>query len=297
MNIEAIEDPVIRFVAFIEERENIRIRRSSGKPWPWTQNEILQSYRFTNVHREDDAVSRHYQKTIRYRYGEDPLVFPGTVLYRWFNRISTCDAIFNEPMLNNISVFEEYMMNHPNIRLLEDAVHRVQRPYVTGSFIINGKPGFPKETGVLMYFEEWIQKPWREMWFQWLENPPLLEEMYNLILSDGLGSFMRGQIIADLKYLPFMKNVDDWWTWAAPGPGSMRGLNIVRNLAASNPWRKGEWLVELNRLSDEVTPMLEEIHIGKLHNQDLQNCLCEFSKFTKTARGTGRPRQTFKHRG
>jgi 5-hmdU DNA kinase, helical domain len=120
--------------------------------------------------------------------------------------------------------------------------------------------------------------------------------MYDWVNSDGLGSFMCGQIVADLKYLPFMKQVDDWWTWATPGPGSSRGLNIVLGRAINDPWKKGEWLIELQKLGDSVTPWLEEVGIEKLHNQDLQNCLCEFSKFTKVARGIGRPRQVFRHR-
>lgn len=296
MQIEAIENPGERFIAFIEEREAIRQRRESGKPWPWTQNEILQAYRFTNIHREDDKVSRHYQKTVRDHYRQDqPIIFAATVLYRWFNRMTTCDALFNEPSLANQSAFEEYM-DTLNIRILENAVHKCDAPYVTGSFIINGKPGFPKEIGVLLYFEEWMQKPWAQVWNDWVKEPPMLVEMYNWLMSDGLGTFMRGQIVADLKYLPFMRNVPDWWTWAAPGPGSMRGLNIVWDRNPNTRWQKGEWLEALQELSDRVTPVLESVGIGKLHNQDLQNCLCEFSKFTKASRGTGRPRQTFKSR-
>jgi hypothetical protein len=60
-------------------------------------------------------------------------------------------------------------------------------------------------------------------------------------------------------------------------------------------WRHREWLQELQRLSKWVTPELEKAGIEKLHNQDLQNCLCEFSKFSKVAAGTGRPRQVFRH--
>lgn len=295
MQIEAIEDPVERLVAYINERENIRVRRASGSPWPWTHNDILQAYRFTNVHREDDTVSRHYQKTIRNRYMEESIVLPGTVLYRWFNRVSTCDALFNEPDLSNTTAFEDYILNG-NLSILEYQIDKVPPPHVTGSFIINGMAGYPKAKGVLMYFQDWIQKPWRDQWHDWLRTRPSLEQIYDWLYSEGLGTFMRGQIVADLKYLPFLQKASDWWTWAAPGPGSMRGLNVVLNRAMNNPWRKGEWLQELNNLNELITPKLDEIGITKLHNQDLQNCLCEFSKFTKAARGTGRPRQIFRSR-
>src|SRR6516225_2945043 len=87
MKIAEINNPIERFVAFIAEREAIRIRRFvMKKEWPWTEDEILQEYRFTNVHREDDAVSQHYQKTIRNRYNDASVILPATVIYRWFNR-------------------------------------------------------------------------------------------------------------------------------------------------------------------------------------------------------------------
>ena len=107
---------------------------------------------------------------------------------------------------------------------------------------------------------------------------------------------MKGQIIADLKYLPFMKNVPDWWIWATPGPGSLKGLNIVYGRPMMTPWHKGEWLISLQALSDLVTPLLAGYGMERLHNQDLQNCLCEFSKYTKVATGQGRPRQIFRNR-
>jgi hypothetical protein len=292
MRIEEIQNPVDRFAAFIMERELIRLRRTAGKPWPWTEDDILQDYRFTNVHREDDTVSQHYQDTVRNRYGENPLVFPASVAYRWFNRPSTCDALFS----GNRSVFESYI-DTGNITILQECIGQLEPPYVTGSYIITGKPGYAKVDGVIYYIHHWCQKGWHDRWNYWRKDPPLLSEMYEWINSEGLGSFMRGQIIADLKYVPFMKNVKDWWIWATPGPGSLRGLNIVLERPMTESWPKGEWLTQLIRLNDIITPMLEKGGISRLHNQDLQNCLCEFSKYTKVARGWGRPRQTFKNRG
>jgi hypothetical protein len=296
MNIQDIENPIERFVAFIKEREAIRIRRASGEPWPWTQDDVLQHYRFTNIHREDDAVSQHYQKTVRNRYSNSPLVLPGTILYRWFNRTTTCDALFNEPKYyGNHTVFEEYIEKR-DYAILSDCINNLPPPHVTGAFIITGKPGYPKAQGILRYFHEWCQTPWIDLYDSWKVSPPLLSEMYVWITAEGLGSFMKGQIVADLKYLPFMLNVRDWWFWATPGPGSMKGLNIVLGRNMHDRWPKDDWIVHLMRLSDTVAPMLEDAGLGKMHNQDLQNCLCEYSKYTKTIRGVGRPRQIFHHK-
>src|SRR5262245_66683119 len=120
-------------------------------------------------------------------------------------------------------------------------VGNLPTPVVTGSFIITGKPGFPKAEGVCQYIHQWCNNvAWNALYEEWFKKPPLLEEMYFWITGEGLGSFMKGQIIADLKYLPFMREVDDWWTWATPGPGSMKGLNIVLERDMNAPWAKGE---------------------------------------------------------
>ena len=305
--ISEINNPIEKFVAFIAEREAIRIRRFvMKKEEPWTKDPILQRYRFTNVHREDDAVSKHYQQVVRDRYGDSSIVLPATVVYRWFNRpwtvlvdgtriVSTCETLFGRTPLHDRSVFDMYI-NSGSIYILRDHIVQLQPPYVTGAYIINGKPGYPKAEGVLQYIDMWMRKEWQDMWRIWKKDPPLLSNVYNEIDSEGLGSFMKGQIIADLKYVKFMKDAPDWWVWATPGPGSMRGLNIVYERDMDTPWKKGEWLPALQALNENVTPLLKGYGMDRLHNQDLQNCLCEWSKYTKVATGQGRPRQTFKHK-
>ena len=102
---------------------------------------------------------------------------------------------------------------------------------------------------------------------------------------DGVGSFMAAQIIADLKHTPVLKRARDWWDWAAPGPGSSRGLNAV--LGTDCDWRTRpvrfiELLQELRRDLRPLTPIATELCL-----QDLQNCLCEFFKYE---RGNSRSR-------
>ena len=45
-------------LAFLKERESIRIKKKSGHPGPWTDNPIMDQSKFLNVFREDDAVSQ-----------------------------------------------------------------------------------------------------------------------------------------------------------------------------------------------------------------------------------------------
>jgi len=296
--IHEIADPFERYCAFLIERDLIYQKKSAGKPWPWTNDRILQEFRFTEVYRERDKTSLHYQKTIRDFYKEDQLVLPATVLYRWFNRIETCEHIFNQMDFENQSIFESYIADgceRPS--MLWDFVDSLDEPHVTGAFIINGMPGYRKSTGVILYFHEWCKKPWEDTWKKWLDNPPMLKDMYEWLRKDGkgLGTFMAAQLVADLKHLPFMKYVPDWWTFAAPGPGSMRGLNVVCGRLMHQSWKAGEWEDKLLMLNELENKALEPHGLGPFHAQDTQNHCCEFSKYTKAMLGTGRPRQVYSH--
>jgi hypothetical protein len=184
-----------------------------------------------------------------------------------------------------------------DLRILLECLNTLPTPHVTGAYLIPSKHGYTKGAGVLLYFHDWCRKEWGWQWEYWMNNSTTLQEVYDWVMAYGLGTFMTAQIVADLKYLPTFMKASDWWTFAAPGPGSMRGLNIVYGLEMNSHWRLEDWLHRLNTLNNYVTPLLEEIGIDQLHNQDLQNCLCEFSKFTKVSRGLGRPRQIYRHVG
>ena len=187
-------------------------------------------------------------------------------------------------------------MDHQQRAILIDCIEKLPTPHVTGAFLITGEQGYTKGEGVCRYFHSWCEKQWENQWVYWMSYPPNLLALYDWIRvgCNGLGTFMAAQLVADLKYLPTFRRAEDWWAFAAPGPGSKRGLNIVLGRALDSPWRDSDWLDELSNLNRQVTPKLEEIRIPQLHNQDLQNCLCEFSKYTKVSRGIGRPRQIFR---
>jgi hypothetical protein len=112
--------------------------------------------------------------------------------------------------------------------------------------------------------------------------------------SRGFASFYAAQVVADMKYVEPLISARDWMTFAAPGPGSERGLNRVLGRPVKAPWRSDDvWREELRRLHDATRPELERIGLGDLHAQDLQNCLCEMDKSERARLGEGKPKRKF----
>lgn len=75
---------------WIFERYRIKKRKDSGAPRPWTDNWVLQEYRFCNVRREDDRESQYLIQNI----SENPTMdfenkFYNTILFRMFNKWET----------------------------------------------------------------------------------------------------------------------------------------------------------------------------------------------------------------
>ena len=51
---------------FATERQNIFIKKKRGEKAPWTNDEILQKYKFCNSYRVNDRVSQYLLKNVIY---------------------------------------------------------------------------------------------------------------------------------------------------------------------------------------------------------------------------------------
>lgn len=270
---------IAEFVRFIKEREKVRVAKEAGKPWPWTKDEILQVYRFCNVRREDDAVTRWIADNWRTPHATDPDLWFAMVVARLFNKSATLGAIGYPVPWRPATVKR---------KLVE---LRTKGPIFNAAYIVstNGKPG-----DKLNYLFDQVFAPlWSDRRFLRPHASETLARYHRQLMEyDGLGNFMAAQIIADMKYVAPLAHSEDWSTWAAPGPGSSRGLNRLYARPVGEPWgRAGEWLGALQRLGAVVAPMIAPL---VLHMQDLQNCLCEFDKYERVRLGEGYPKQLYR---
>jgi len=88
-----LDDPVSAFFDFCRERENIRLKRESGTPAPWTDDPIFQKGRFLNVFREDDRGSKAILHFARNLEKDLPNLIHALFFARWCNRQETLDKL------------------------------------------------------------------------------------------------------------------------------------------------------------------------------------------------------------
>jgi hypothetical protein len=275
-----IRGNILRFVAFVREREQVRRNKEAGQPAPWTDDPILRTYRFCNVRREDDKVTRWIRQNWTQRYRKDPDHWFAMVVARLFNKPETLAAV------SMVLPFQKAFMRRAVNALKHDGHAVFSAAYIVST---NGR-----KMDKVDYLLDCVLDP---LWdnralYRPMQDEDLRSFHLRLTQAQGMGSFMAAQVVADEKNNPDspLGGADDWWTWAAPGPGSLRGLNrILGNGPVKTGFSGSYFLHELNKLQDitnDKTGM-------RLCAQDIQNCLCEFDKYERVRLGEGKPKQRY----
>lgn len=273
---------VSALASFIKEREAVRIKHDAHAPKPWTKDSILQQYRFCNVHREDDTVTKWIATYWRNPHKGEPDNWFAMAVARWINWPETLADI-------------GYPVPWRPDRIVERIKRRQTRgdKVWTGAYMI-GTQGNAKDKPAFI-IQDVLDPLWQARKGLRPREGDTLESFAKRVVSvKNQGRFMVGQIVADMKYDKHspLWNAKDWHTWAISGPGSRRGLNRVYGRDKDTAWPEQEWHDHLLILAAAIEPMLKPYAI-ELHAQDLQNCLCEFDKYERTRLGEGRPRSSY----
>ena len=267
-------------VAFMVERQMIYRRRAKGLPKPWTDDVILQSYRFCNVYREQDTVTQWIADHWREPHEDDHDL--------WF--AMTVARLVNLPdSLRQVG----YPVPWDRDRFVAAMDDRRAR----GKTLFNAAYMRPRPGDGRAQHEFLADDVFTPMWqdrhrLRKIRCGSLAEAHDRLIPYHGIGSFIAGQVIADLKYVPPMRSAKDWWTWAAPGPGSKRGLNRVCDRPVKASWTDDAWFRQLTQLRAEVKSRIRK-QLPPMHAQDLQNALCEWDKYERARLNQGRPKACY----
>ena len=266
---------------FAAERQNIFYKKLRGEDAPWTEDKILQEYKFCNSYRASDRVSQYLIKNVIYngkKYSEEDMIFR-IILFKIFNKESTWEILLSEIgdiKLSNFN-FKYYC------EILEKAKRKGEKIYTDAYMSCANKAfGYDKkhENHIAL-----LEKMFKEdkIQFKIMESKNM-EEAFNIIKQYPLiGNFMAYQLITDINYSEVVDFSEREFTVA--GPGSERGIKkCFIDLGGMTKEEIIKWMCEhqeeeFNRLG------LEFKKLGNRHLQyiDCQNLFCELDKYCRQA--------------
>lgn len=268
---------------WIGEREQVRRKRELGFPKPWSQDPIFQRTYFCNVRREDDRVTKYLRNVWLPRTDVNKPEFELAVIAARF--INWPDTLEDIPAPD---IYVPDWINEVEEALLERADDGLK---VWGNAYVITTRGL--RMGKPQYLASVLRAAWERLGAlnstrQWYGSPPSLQRAYGHFTAiDGIGSFLAGQIIADLKNHPghILTQAVDWHDWSTHGPGSLRGLTWFweKKITPTTYYDAIYWA--WRKIADHVE--------YDLHRQDFQNCLCEYDKYMRIFHGTGRSKRSY----
>jgi hypothetical protein len=241
------------FFNYARERQSIHLKKQAGLPRPWTDDQILDYFKFCSVFREDDRTTIWLRQNVREQI-KGPELLLATIIFRWFNRISTGEAIFAErDIFGDGRTAWEVFLETKNVGILREAIveHCGSGPYVTGAYCIIGIPHMSKLDGILACVKNVLDFPqpcriipgftsllWRDVADHLQANPgrvPLQDVWGWFRLFPRSGDFISYEVVTDLYHSHLMRGAPDALTWANAGPGAIRGLNRIHDRPLDRP--------------------------------------------------------------
>jgi len=271
--------------AWIREREQIRIRKEDRRlPPPWTTDPILATYRFCCVRREDDRVTRWIAQHVRRAFADHPLLWLMLCLCRQINWPETiAELIAAEGAWPSHESFAPSRLGEA----LNARRDRGEKIY-TGAYMISAPAtkGADKQAyiagtviGDLWRRREEFRPPFRS-----------LRHTHELIrASNGWGAFMAYQAVVDMRFTHLLDRAPDVHTWAAAGPGTIRGLHRLHGRPITRGLSQAQALDEMRAIYE-----IAQSETGvALDFSDVPNVLCETDKYLRVQAGEGKPRAKY----
>lgn len=275
------------------ERMNIFWKKYNGEQNPWTEDEILNTYKFTNVYRVLDRVSQYLVNHVIYtekQYTPEDMFFR-ILLFRHLNKIETW----------------QYLEQHGDVCFdtadgivdaLTDRLSAGHKIYngcfmITSRFYQNDKfawlRGYPKHEAYMRIWNREIFQSGRI--YDFLESSTF-EQLLNNFKAVGGGSvgiysdFTAQQHVLDMNYSPLFNFSEN--DFVVLGPGSKRGVIWTFGAGAEKhgidilKWVQEHFEEYMQRFCNDTGMVWNPLPwepVPTLTN--LQNCFCELGKYAR----------------
>lgn len=263
----------------------------------YSQDDILNQYRFCNVFRELDRVTIWIRENIREPFADHEHLWFMLAIARFINWPPTLERLIESP---DGWPFDPRFSTDRMTMVLEDwkaGGNKVE----TGAYMIRAESDPKKEWynwSKQRYVSEIVLgRPWRDrVRTEAHMRGSSLRDAFNFLHQQpdwvGWGPFMCGQIVADLRHTRYLEGAHDVGRWAPLGPGSTRGLNRLAGRPLKQSIRQEQGLDEMLQLR-EIVNRNTAGHVPEIELHDIQNCLCETDKYLRVKTGEGKPRAAY----
>ncbi len=205
---------------FAAERQRIFMRRANGAPPPWTDDPILNEYKFTNAYRASDRVSQYLIRHVIYEGDQEPaeLLFR-ILLFKIFNRIDTWTLL--QESLGELSYATYSYQKYDKV--LSRAMAAGVSIYSAAYIMPSGKGVFDTSRKHQMHLKLIDRMLNDELHKKLAATRTMLEGFTLLRAYPTLGDFLAFQYITDINYSTLTNYSES--EFVVPGPGAFSGIH------------------------------------------------------------------------
>lgn len=277
MAYQLIDNQIDRFFSTARERYRIHLAKDViEQQKPWTNDPVFAAWRFCNVFREDDKVTKWIRDHVRNPLRNDPRVITAMAACRIYNRIETLE------ILHKAGCFWGW-----DSAKAREAMKGV-RPIVGAAYVVKTPDYHDKLDGTLLMVDA-IHRDALDVFTRLHAGGRLtLEKAWEALQRfPCIGQFMAYEIVSDLRHTYVLQDATDITTWACPGPGACRGLSwlvsedleTIRYGGARNRRAAIDAMQRLLVLSRHEC--LWPGNWPRWEMREVEHWLCEFAKYVK----------------
>jgi hypothetical protein len=267
---------------FASERQRMFEKRLRGEAAPWTDDRILQVYKFCNVFRAADRVSQYMIRDVCYHNEdctpEDRLF--QIIAFRMFSKVETWETV--RDFLGHYPKLDD-LADRSFTKALEFANDKNGGLY-THAFILCATDAYGQGRKYRNHIELFRHMFLSDNLAEKLQAAMSLKEVYDLLHQYPLmGDFMSYQIAIDLNYSDIINFSENDFT--QPGPGALRGMKkVFENFGDYSPSDVVQYMVENQEQEFKRLGLPFNGLFGRpLQAIDCQGLFCETDKYCREA--------------
>ncbi len=266
------------FWRFAAERQRIFFARLENYPYPWTDDPILSTYKFTNAYRASDRVSQYLIKHVIYEGEQAPEeIFFRIILFKLFNKIETWELLKRHVEKIHTSNFTAKRFS----KILSRSMNQGFRIYSAAYIMPSGGASSSFNRKHEMHLSLLHRMLQEQLPDKLVEARSMNEAFYLLREYPTIGDFLAYQFVTDINYST-LTNFSEM-EFVMPGPGARDGIrkcfSDLGGLTESEIIRAvtENQAVEFERLGLEFRTLWGR----PLHLIDCQNLFCEVDKYAR----------------